>query len=213
MTHLSNIRSASLLLVAEDALGLALGRRLVQEHDTLSVWREINARGFSAIKQDITKYNNLARNGVPVLILTDLDSRACCRLLMDEWFGGRPALDRNMLLRICVREAEAWLMADPDPLARLLRLPIKRFPSCPEQLPDPKLCLLNLARKAPAKIRNGLLPERESTARIGPRYNELLLPLLAAWNIDQAAKSAPSLAKARHRIGELAQRVRDGGCT
>ncbi len=153
MTHLSNIRSASMLLVAEDALGLALGRRLVQEHDALSVWREINARGFSAIKQDITKYNNLARNGVPVLILTDLDSRACCRLLMDEWFGGRPA-----------------------------------------------------------KIRNGLLPERESTARIGPRYNELLLPLLAAWNIDQAAKSAPSLAKARHRIGELAQRVRDGGC-
>lgn len=200
--------SASILLVAEDALGLALGRRLVQEHPSLSVWRETDARGCGAIKRDVRKYDHMARNGFPVLALTDLDSRACCRLLLDEWLGGRHGPHPNLLLHICVREAEAWLMADPGPLACLLRLPEARFPAQPEILADPKRSLLDLAIQAPARVRKGLLPVPGSTARIGPEYNDLLCPLVTAtWNIGKAAERAPSLAKARQRLGELAARV------
>ncbi|MEI7879536.1 MAG: hypothetical protein WCI95_01555 [bacterium] len=202
--HLSN----SIFVVAEDALGLALGNRLVQEHNVLSVWRETNARGWSAIKRDILKYENMARNGFPVLILTDQDSRTCCRLLLDEWFGGRHGPHQNLVLRICVREAEAWLMADPGPLASLLRLPKKRIPLQPETLADPKRSLLALATHAPAKVRKGLLPTPGSTAIIGPEYNEFLCSLVATWDINSAAKRAPSLAKARQRIEELATRVK-----
>ena len=203
--------SASLLLVAEDALGLAFGRRLVQEHDVLSVWRETNARGFGAIKRDIRKYDNMAQHGFPVFALTDLDTRACCRLLVDEWFGKRRGPHQNLLLRICVREVEAWLMADPGPLANLLRLPETRFPAQPENLADPKRSLLDLARCAPARVRKGLLPAPGSTAIIGPEYNDYLLPLVTTWDIRKAAGRAPSLAKARQRLGELAGRVQAPG--
>ncbi len=199
--------SNSILLVAEDSLGLAIGRRLVQEHEALSLWRVTNARGCDTIRRDIRKYDTMAQNGFPVLALTDLDSCACCRLLVDKWVGNRHCLHQNLLLRICVREAEAWLMADPGPLSQLLRVPEKRFPLQPEHLTDPKRFLLKLATHAPAKVRRGLLPVSKSTARIGPEYNDILLPLVATWDIDKAARRSPSLAKARQRLGELALRV------
>lgn len=197
-----------MVLVAEDALGLSLGRRLIQEHPPLTVWREYDAQGCAGIRANISKYNQVARRGLPVLALTDLDMRLCCRLLLDEWLGAGHSHHRDLLLRICVREAESWLMADPDPLAGLLRLPCTRIPHQPELLADPKRALLDLAVRAPARVRNGLLPRAGSTARIGPDYNALLCPLVAKrWDIAKAATRAPSLAKARQRVAELAARV------
>ena len=200
--------SASIFLVAEDDLGLTLGRRLIREHAALNVWRETNAQGYGAIKRDILKYDAMARNGCPVLALTDLDDRACCRALLDEWLGANHGIHQDLLLRICIREVEAWLMADPAPVARLLRLPVTRIPAQPETLADPKQIFLDLAKSAPAKVRKSLRPQACSSARIGPEYNELLCPLLATeWNIDKAAERAPSLAKARQRLAQLAARV------
>jgi hypothetical protein len=195
--------------VAEDSLGLAFGRRLMQEHSpALAIWRETNTHGCGAIRRDVQKYDQVARSGLPVLALTDLDSRSCCSLLFDEWLGKGWGLHQNMLLRICVREAESWLMADPEPLARLLRVPSTRIPLHSEDLDDPKRALLDLAVRAPARVRKGLLPDTGSTARIGPDYNALLCPLVATkWDIAKAATRAPSLAKARQRIAELAARV------
>jgi hypothetical protein len=199
---------ASILLLAEDLLGLAFGRRLVQEHAELTVWRETNARGSGAIKRDIRKYDSMARNGFPVLALTDLDDRVCCGLLFDEWFGAAHRPHANLLVRVCVREAESWLMADPDALADLLRVPRARLPLQPETLADPKGFLLALASGASKRIRNGLLPAPNSTARIGPEYNDLLCQVVATkWDIGRAAKRCPSLAMARQRLGEFATRV------
>ena len=206
-------RTVSILLVAEDFLGLAFGRRLVQEHGPLlAIWRETNTHGCGAIRRDVLKYDQAARNGLQVLLLTDLDSRPCCPLLFNEWFGKGRMPHPNMLLRICVREAEAWLMADPEPLARLLRVPAARMPLHPEDLGDPKRTLIDLAARAPTRVRNGLLPETRSTARIGPDYNALLCPLVETkWDIAKAATRAPSLAKARQRVAELAARVTERG--
>jgi hypothetical protein len=54
--------------VAEDALGLAFGRRLIHEHSpVLAIWRETNAHGFGAIRRDVMKYNQLARAQTPML--------------------------------------------------------------------------------------------------------------------------------------------------
>lgn len=204
--------SSSIILVAEDELGLALGRRLIQEQPSLTVWRASDAHGCGAIRRNLLKYDQTARNGLPVLALTDLDTRPCCTLLFDEWLGKGRWLHPDMLLRVCVREAEAWLMADPEPLARLLRVPSSRIPLQPESLDDPKRALLDLAGRAPARVRKGLLPATGSTARIGPDYNALLCPLVATeWNIVKAATRAPSLAKARQRVAELAARVTERG--
>ena len=204
--------SSHIILVAEDDLGLALGRRLIQEQPPLTVWREFNAHGNTGIRANINKYGQVARRGLPVLALTDLDTRLCCRLLLDEWLGAGHSRHRDLLLRICVREAESWLMADPEPLAHLLRVPSARMPLQPEALADPKRTLLELAVRAPARVRKGLLPEAGSTARIGPDYNALLCPLVATkWDIAKAATRAPSLAKARQRVAELAARVTERG--
>lgn len=199
--------SSHIILVAEDLLGLALGRRLIQENPALTVWRVSNAGGNARIRTDIDKYGQVASR-YPVLILTDLDTGPCCRLLLDEWLGAGQNRPKNLLLRICVREAESWLMADPEPLASLLRVPSARIPRQPEALADPKRALLDLAGRAPARVRKGLLPEPGSTARIGPDYNALLCPLVETkWEIAKAAMRAPSLAKARQRVTELAARV------
>ena len=114
----------------------------------------------------------------------------------------------NFLLRICVRESEAWLLAHPAPLARLFKLSAARFPTQPESLADPKAELLRLAAKAPAKIRKALLPAAGSSATIGREYNDVLCLLVRGeWNIAEASRRAPSLMRARDRIRELALRV------
>lgn len=199
---------ASVFVLAEDALGLALGRRLVQEHAVLEVWRETNAHGAGAIKRDIRKYESMARNGYPVLVLTDLDDRVCSHFLLDEWFGNGHRPHHNLQVRICVREAEAWLLADCDAIAHLLHIPRARVPAKPDSLDSPKEAFLELAAGAPKRIRAGLLPAAGSTARIGPEYNHLVCHVVEAkWDIAKAATRSPSLARARKRMGELAARV------
>jgi hypothetical protein len=200
--------SNQLFLAAEDRLGLALGHRLVKEQASLQVWRELNGHGFGNLKRDVKKYDQMARYGLPILMLTDLDRRPCCTDLLDFWLGKGKKPHSNFLLRIVVREAETWLLADPVPLAKLFKLPVSKFTTQPESLPDPRIELLRLASKAPSKIRKALLPARGSSAKIGIEYNDVLCPLVAnEWNIADASRHAPSLIKARMRIHELALRI------
>jgi hypothetical protein len=200
--------SNQVFLAAEDRLGLVLGHRLINEQASLQVWREFDGHGFANLKCDVKKYDSMARNGLPVVMFTDLDHRPCCTDLLDFWLGKGRRPHSNFLLRICVREAEAWLLADPEPLAKLFKLPLTKFPGQPESLTDPKAELLRLASKAPSKIRRGMLPSKGSSALIGIEYNDTLCPLvLNEWEIDKASRRAPSLLKARKRIHDLALRI------
>lgn len=195
-------------LAAEDRLGLALGHRLIKEQSLLQVWREFDGHGFAKLKSDIKKYDSMARNGLPIVMLTDLDRRPCCTHLLDYWLGDGKKPHLNFLLRICVREAEAWLLAHPAPLAKLFKLSVSKFPTQPESLTNPKAELLRLASKAPSKIHKALLPAKGSSAKIGIEYNDILCPLVTdEWDIDEASRRAPSLMKARTRIYKLALRV------
>ena len=64
-------------LVAEDIPGLAVGRKLIAEAKPLTVYREENARGQGRLKKNVESYQNMGRCGLPVLMLTDLDSFEC----------------------------------------------------------------------------------------------------------------------------------------
>jgi hypothetical protein len=201
--------SNQVFLAAEDRLGLTLGYRLIKEQSALQVWRELDGNGFGNLKRDAKKYDEMARNGLPVLMLTDLGHRPCCTHLMDHWLGDGKKPHLNFLLRICVHEAEAWLLAHPEPLAKLFKLPVSKFPTQPESLADPKIELLRLASKAPSKIRKALLPAAGSTAKIGIEYNDILcLLVVSEWEIDKASRRAPSLTKARTQVHDLALRIR-----
>ena len=191
-------------LAAEDVPGLAVGRKLVAEQPSLNVYREENARGYGTLKIKSPNYDRMGSNGLPVLMLTDLDADPCPAGKVADWLGRAPS--RGFIFRICVREVEAWLLADREAMAAFLKVNITKLPLAPELLPDPKAKLIALAQKSPRKIRIGLTPV--GRAAIGPDYNELLSGFIAErWSIERAGERAPSLARARHRIAELAQSI------
>lgn len=196
--------SPNVYLAAEDTPGLAVGRKLVAEQPPLSVWREENARGFGKLRTKTPNYDQMGARGLPVLMLTDLDTAQCPSDKLTAWLGNAPS--RGFLFRICVREIEAWLLADRVAMAEFLDINPVKVPPAPELLPDPKAKLISLAQRAPRRIRIGITPIGRAT--IGPDYNELLQTFVAdCWSSERASQCAPSLARARNRINELARIV------
>jgi Domain of unknown function (DUF4276) len=195
---------STVYLAAEDVPGLAVGHRLVAEQSALSVYRDKNGHGFGNLKKKAPSYDQMGKNGFPVLMLTDLDTAPCPSGKIHDWLGRKP--NRGFLFRICVREVEAWLLADIKAMGAFLKIKEENIPTAPESLPDPKAMLIKLAQKAPRKIRVGLTPQ--GSAPIGPEYNDLLSGFIAdSWSIDRAVTRAPSLQRARKRVGELAALV------
>lgn len=194
----------SVYLAAEDAPGLAVGRKLIAETSGLFVYREENGSGFGTLRRKVQNYAQMATKGFPVLLITDLDRDVCPSGKILEWLGSSP--DPRFLFRICVREVEAWLLADREAMAEFLKIRLDAVPMSPESLPDPKAKLIDLAQKAPRKIRVGMTPR--GSASIGPEYNDLLEMFIANhWSTERSAERAPSLARARRRISILADAV------
>ncbi len=195
---------STVYLAAEDRPGLAVGRRLISEHPALTVYREDNARGFGNLKRRVGNYQKMGLKGLPVLLLTDLDQDPCPGAKVLTWLGGPPCC--GFLFRICVREVEAWLLADFEAISGFLKVKPSSLPQEPERLGDPKGFLISLAQKAPRSIRQGMTPT--GRAKIGPEYNELLEKFIAEdWSVERAASKAPSLKRARERTAELAALV------
>lgn len=189
-------------LAAEDEPGLAVGSKLIAEAPPLSVYRAENARGFGQLKRKSRNFQAMGSKGFPVLMITDLDSRACPPSMIDEWLGEPPC--PGFLFRICVHEVESWLLAHAAAIATFLGVPASRVPTQPELLKDPKAKLIEIAQSSPRReIRSGLKPMGSST--IGPDYNRLLGTFVENhWDAGIAALSAPSLARTRRRLQELA---------
>jgi hypothetical protein len=189
-------------LAAEDEPGLAVGRKLVGESPPLTVYREENARGYGKLKNKTPNFHQMGEHGLPVLMITDLDTHPCPPEMIDDWLGRTPS--SGFLFRICVREIEAWLLAHRLAMAHFLGVAVSQIPIAPELLPDPKSKLIEVAECSPyRKIRMGFKPVGSST--IGPDYNRLLGDFIRdSWDADIAAQISPSLARARKRIRHLA---------
>jgi hypothetical protein len=177
---------------------------LIAEAKPLSVYAEMNGRGYGRLKNKAQSYQQMGLNGLPVLMLTDLDNAECAASLKREWLGQNPT--SNFLFRVCVREIESWLLGHHLGIAELLRISPSLVPPNPEDLANPKAELIRLARRSPAKIRNALTPVGTST--IGPGYNEVVEAFIREkWVPRIAAERCPSLCRTRMRISELAGRV------
>jgi hypothetical protein len=72
----------------------------------------------------------------------------------------------------------------------------------PESILDPKEHLVQLARKSRKKdISNTIAPDINTSAVIGPEYNQTLLPFVRKiWDINAAAKRSESLRRAIEAI-------------
>jgi hypothetical protein len=146
----------------------------------------------------------MAANGLPVVLLTDLDNAPCPSGLIENWLGQAPHID--FLFRVCVREIEAWLIADANSLAHYLGVPPARIPREPDAIIDPKGMLLELAARSNRAKRASVLPR--GSAPIGAGYNDFFCGFVTTqWNADRAANRSRSLARARARIDGLAARA------
>jgi hypothetical protein len=197
---------AGLAIATEDELSEAVALRLVADVEpALQVTQTLRRNGFGYLRAKMASWCELAHHQ-PVFLLTDLDQVVCPVELLGQWRGAL-TLPSDLLMRVAVREVEAWLLADHEAMRGLFgergRLPIE-----PDQLPDPKARLLQLATKyAPRDVRADLVKTTGAMASQGIGYNARLTQWVqSCWRPDRAAERSPSLLRARIRLQELAQR-------
>ena len=187
----------SIALATEDELSEAIGLRLIAENARLSSLEPMLLRrdGFGYLKSRMKNWQELARQRT-VLLLTDLDQKACPVVLREEWLDGM-ALHAGLLFRVAVREIESWVLADHAGF-RVLIGDKGKLPPAPDELPDPKQHLLRLARLAPRDVRQDLVIVEGSRLRQGLGYNQRLVGWVRShWDPGRAAERSPSLARAR----------------
>lgn len=185
-------------LAFEDALTEIVALKVLPAHyATATVY---NRGGYGYLRTHIGAFNNAAK-GTPYLVVTDLDVVECPATLISEWLG-RASKHPNLIFRIAVREAEAWLLAHREALADFFGIRIDLLPANPETLDDPKAVLVDLARRSPRKeIRTEIPPRANSTSKVGPNYNGRLSQFVQShWDPAQASGSSESLRRMIERL-------------
>ena len=187
-------------LVFEDVLSEAvLKKMLKQSQRPFSVGQCLNQRGYGKIKKIISGLNYAAK-GMPYLVLTDLDNAECPLVILSEWLT-QPK-HPNLLFRIAVKEVEAWLLAHREAFAQFLGISVDLIPGDADRIPDPKLLLINLAKKSrKRKLREAIVPEPNSTAKIGKDYNGQLIQFVnKSWQVASAQTNSPSLERTMNAL-------------
>jgi len=182
-------------LVFEDALhGAVIEKILAASRQKYLVGVRYNAGGFGWIQKRINGFN-MAAKGMPYLVLTDLDRHECAPALIDAWLTG--PRNQNLLLRVAVRQVEAWLLACRSSFAHFAGIEEHLIPADTDRIENSKRFLLDLVRRSRnAKLRSDIVPARESTAKVGPDYNGRLMHFVeGSWDPAVAKVHSPSLRK------------------
>jgi hypothetical protein len=197
---------ASFYIAVEDDLSDAVARKLlyhvrrgfrVKARYPLAAFPHLRPElsGYGYLRANVQAFNGAAAK-TPHLLLTDLDLAACAPELIREWHAS--SLHSNFLLRVAVREVEAWLLADAANMADYLGLAPNHFPASAETVANPKEEIVRLARLSiDAEVRQNLVPRPGSTAKTGRLFNRSLIGFVRdLWDIDAAGANANSLARA-----------------
>lgn len=182
-------------LVYEDPLCETLLYKILSETRTsLQPYNCAGGGGYQYIKKHINGFNTAAQ-GCPYLVLVDLEA-TCPSAQIQEWLCS--PRHPNLLLRIAVRESEAWVMADYHGFTRFLGIRESTIPSNVDTIPDPKAFLIELARRSRnRRLREDLVPRANSTAKVGPDYNGRLSQFInTTWDIGKARQHSRSLDRA-----------------
>lgn len=151
--------------------------------------------GRERLKQNTPRFNQAARFQ-PFVILADLEADDCAPTLIEDWLpaGAHP----NLALRIAVRKVESWLLADRRACAGFLGVSERLLPGQPDNEPDPKLALVNLARRSRSRrIRDDVVPVAGSTSSVGRNYvGQLTRFILQDWDARRASQQSDSLRRA-----------------
>jgi 5S rRNA maturation endonuclease (ribonuclease M5) len=193
-----------IIVVVEGQTDEALVQRILARYPNLQANYQ-GKGGIAHIEQRIEKYNQLARI-FPVLCLVDLDRYECAPVRIQALISQHQ--HAHLYIRVAVKQIEAWLLADQENLAKFIGVPINRIPQRPDEIDNPKLVVVDIARHSHKKdIQRDMIPVQGSSGRVGGAYTTQLIRFITNhWDIDQAAEHSPSLArmlKAIQRISEL----------
>ena len=189
----------------EGLLDEAVLRRLTDDAGII-VTKVYGKEGKSKLLERIQAYNNAAQY-YPWIVMIDLDQDNDCAPPFCHLHLPEPA--PNMYFRVAVREVEAWLLADRPGLARFLGIATSKIPLSPEDLPDPKAFIVQLARTSRRReIRDSMVPTLESGRKVGIAYTSRMIEFVsdknAGWNPVEAAGASNSLARCISRFRDLA---------
>ena len=169
--------------------------------------RVFGKQGWRYIRDKLAGFNTRARYGTPLLVIIDfMDTDLSCPPEIHQWL---PNASSRLLLRAVVREIESWLLADRQSIANYLGISLNLVPANPEQLPDPKQTLVNLARRSRnRRIRIDIVPRPRTSGIVGPGYTQRMQEFIQNhWHIDQAASTASSLQRCLHRLQNLSEDI------
>jgi hypothetical protein len=158
--------------------------------------------GKSRLLAKLAGFNAAARLS-PWLVLVDLNGDAPCA---PEFVTAvMPTPSPQMVFRVAVRQAEAWLMADREELASYLRVSRTLVPNDPEAEADAKRAMVNLARGSRDRhVREDMVPMQASGRKTGPNYAGRLIEFATRrWRPDVAAERADSLNRCLQRLAAL----------
>lgn len=151
--------------------------------------------GKANLLKQLGKYNQAAQYA-KWLVVIDLDNDADCAPNYVRQKLPNPSA--GMLLRIAVREIEAWLLADKEQLALFLGISIKNIPEVPDLEANPKATFINLARRSrKTKLRDDIVPRQNSGASVGigypSRVQEFVEQSTSRWRPEIAQEHSDSL--------------------
>jgi hypothetical protein len=198
--------SLMILVVGEDELCCVLGSRLVAA--CLPEWRlaqePINKRGVTKLAAAIPRYVEYARHVHPVLCIADTDG-VCPATMSAAWQSG--AKSDALLLRLAVTEAESWVLADADTLAKALAISPSIVPREPDGLRDAKAAVVALARRSAKRSVRDDFTSPFDRAKPGSGYVTAMCEVVRTqWRAAVAADRSPSLRRAMQRLVELGAR-------
>lgn len=194
--------------MVEGDTDVAIATRLLAEIKVVPDPRRIVVcDGKTSLDARLPKYRQAAaRSAWFVLRDSDRDQRDCAVALLEHLLPEGPTA--GLCLRLAVREAEAWLLADAEALASFAGVPLARIPRQPDDEMDPKRVLADLCRRSRRRhVREGV-PSRPGSGRlVGPGYSAFVEEYCEAWRPAVAAESSPSLNRALRAVTAM---VADG---
>lgn len=190
-------------LVVEDSLSEAVLRAVLQQSNRHYFVGNCYGQGGSGYLKEKIRGFNKAAQGIPFLVLTDLDKSECPPVLIEEWLS--ESKHPNLLFRVAVREVESWLLAHREALSKFLGIHKESIPQDVDTINDPKQLLINLTRKSRYRIlREAIVPSPGSTAKIGPDYNGKLISFVKSrWKVPAAMLYSPSLKRTVHAVSNF----------
>lgn len=196
--------TSQVYIVGEDQLCCALGSALVfQSGMPARIECSQVMGGFGPFRAKIDAMNTVADRVMPVLMVADADQFSCVVEQRNSWMPKHAA--SRLSLRLVVREAEAWILADREGFCEFAQISVDLMPHSPEEIDSPKEHLLHLIKKSKRRqLRDEMLPARNSRSRMGLGYNLHMSEFVSEyWNAQRAAERSPSLARSIPRVAAL----------